>query len=384
MIIIGLMSGTSADGIDAAVVEIGDAIEKRQLDWRLLAHITLPYSVAVRQEIFACMSPQTGSVNRICALNVALGQAFADAAIRAAQVAQLSLKQIDLIGSHGQTLWHIPGQATLQIGCAASIAERTGITTVSNFRARDIAAGGQGAPLVAYVDALLCSHPNKSRALQNIGGIANVTFLQPGSSAHIAFDTGPGNMLIDDAARRITHGEWHFDRDGALAAQGTINTRLLAWLMAHPYLQQHPPKTTGRELFGAQYGEEVWQHAGASGIQEMDVIVTLTAFTATSIAQAYRQFLPTLPDEVVISGGGARNPVLMQALRTNLPECAVRSLDEIGIPAEAKEALAFAILAYLTIQQRPGNLPSATGATHPVVLGDITPGVNFCGLLGTV
>ena len=383
MRIVGLISGTSADGIEAAVVEINGA--PPELKWRLLKHLHIDHSKTLRDEILACFRPETGSVDRLCALNFAIGEAFASAALSAIESAGLKPPQIDLIGSHGQSLWHIPdgpNASTLQLGEPAVIAERTGITTISNFRTRDMAAGGQGAPLVPLLDVLLLSHPTLTRAAQNIGGIGNVTYLPPttlpcdagegrGGGA-FALDTGPGNMLIDYAARRATDGAWTFDRDGTLAAQGRVDDTLLAELMTEPFLAQKPPKTTGPELFGAQYGAPVWDRAKSRGLRNEDIVATMTAFTAHSIARAYRDFLPTWPDEVIVSGGGALNPVLMQMLRDLLAPVRVLSSDDFGLPTEAKEAIAFAVLAYETWYSRPGNVPAATGARHPVILGNIT------------
>jgi anhydro-N-acetylmuramic acid kinase len=445
MIIVGLMSGTSADGTDAAVVELSGA--PPALGWKLLKHVAVPHPADLRAEIFAAFRSETGTVDRLCRLNFALGRAFAAAALSAIAAAGLRPDQVDLIGSHGQTVWHIPAgpdASTLQLGEPAVIAELTEITTVSNFRTRDMAAGGQGAPLVPYLDQLLFTHPTLARAVQNIGGIANVTYLCPGSAsachaervydstpttansqrsisrpatcdmslravpstslrtgsakqsppsreiasaqttglamtviydpAIIAFDTGPGNMLIDDAAGRATGGAWAYDRDGALAAQGRVDEALLAEWLAEPYFKLPPPKTTGRELFGTQFGAAAWERARAAGLTETDIVATLTAFTARSIVQAYRDFLPRPPDEVIVSGGGAANPTLMALLRAELPAARVVTSDEMGLPGDAKEAVAFAVLAYETWHGRPGNLPAATGARRAVVLGSITPG----------
>ncbi len=388
MWVIGLMSGTSADGVDAALCEFKGA-PGAGFEWRLHKHITVPYENALRNEVLACVQTDGGTVARLCALNVLLGEAFAAAATQVAHEANMPLEQIAWIGSHGQTMWHIPQRATLQLGEPAVIAERTGANVVSNFRARDIAAGGHGAPLVAFVDALLLTHPTKTRAAQNIGGIANVTYLPraeeirdwrleiEASQSPFAFDTGPGNMLMDDAVRRMTQGAQQYDADGAIAAQGQVSSELFEELMEHPFLHKAPPKTTGREVFGAQFGEQVWRTAQQRGLRPEDVVATLTMFTACSIAQAYRTFLPAMPDEVIVSGGGAHNPTLLRLMREQLgPNARVLLSDEVGIPSAAKEALAFALLAYETAHGRPSNLPAATGAKRAVVLGDVTPGAN--------
>ena len=388
MIVVGLMSGTSADGIDVAVVRLEGA--PPFLNWKVLAHAHRAFTPELRAEIFACFRPETGSVDRLCRLNFTLGRAFGNAVLDAVNNAGLSITEINLIGSHGQTLWHEPPEedgrgSTLQLGEPAIIAEVTGVPVVSNFRTRDMAVGGQGAPLVSLADWLLLSHPTKIRAAQNIGGIANVTFLpssekqssQPdafGNSAHgvVAFDTGPGNMLIDEAARIATDGAWNYDHDGALAAQGNIDESLLAKWMTEPFFHQRPPRTTGRELFGTQRAAEYWSQASQRGLSPGDIVATLTALTAASIEHAYRTFLPAFPDEVIVSGGGASNPTLMATLAERLSPARVHTSEEYGLGIEAKEAVAFAVLAYETWHRRPGNVPSATGASHAVVLGSIT------------
>jgi anhydro-N-acetylmuramic acid kinase len=380
--VLGLMSGTSADGVDAAIVEIYGA--PPSLSVRLLSFTSVPFDAEQRAYIFALFDPATATADRICQANFGIGEWFAAAALQAIHQAGLAPTDVDLIGSHGQTVYHAVGddsplKSTLQIGEAAVIAARTGITTVADFRVADVAAGGQGAPLVSYVDWLLLRHPTRVRAVQNLGGIANVTYLPQNDdpSAVLAFDTGPANMLIDDAASRVTAGALAFDRDGLLAARGCVDEGLLAELMAHPYLAQPPPKTTGREQFGTAFGAGVWAQAAARGLGGEDVVATLTAFTAASIADAYRRFLPRMPDEVILGGGGASNPTLLAMLGNYLAPAAITTHEAAGLSSDAKEAVAFAVLAYETIHGRPGNLPRCTGAARRVVLGKITPGSNF-------
>lgn len=390
MIVIGLISGTSADGIDAAAVELRGA--PPVLEWKLIKHITVPHSTELRENIFAAFRPETSSVDLLCRLNADLGEAFARAALAVIDAANLKPNDVALIGSHGQTVWHAPPTqdrpgATLQIGEPAVIAERTGITTVSNFRARDVAAGGHGAPLVSFLDWLCFRHATRMRAIQNIGGIGNVTFLRPlaqsGSGARgegeaaIAFDTGPGNMLIDYCAARASEGALAFDRDGTLAARGRVNPSWVAELMTHAYFRLPPPKTTGRELFGNQLGAELWQRGKALGMNDADLVATVTAFTAESIAHAYRNFSPAPIDEIFLAGGGAKNPTLVEMIRARVAPTQVYQHADLGLAPDAKEAVAFAVLAYETLHGRPGSLPSCTGARHPVIMGDLTPGRNF-------
>lgn len=379
MIVIGLMSGTSVDGIDAAVVRLDG--RPPSLEWEVLGHSHLSFAPGMRTEIFSCFRPETSSVNSLCRLNFALGQAFGAAALDAARDAGLSMAEVDLIGSHGQTLWHEPPVdgmgSTLQLGEPGVIAEMTRVPVVSNFRTRDMAAGGQGAPLVPLADWLLLSHPTEIRAAQNIGGIANVTFLPP-VGAHsdsndgvIAFDTGPGNLLIDEAARLATDGAWNYDRDGMLAAQGHVDESLLSDWLAEPFFQQQPPRTTGRELFGTPRAAEYWSQASQRGLTPNDIVATLTALTVHSIEHAYRAFLPAYPDEIIVSGGGARNHTLKTMLTERLSPARVTTSEDYGLSNEAKEAVAFAVLAYETWHKRPGNIPAATGASRAVVLGSI-------------
>jgi anhydro-N-acetylmuramic acid kinase len=303
----------------------------------------------------------------------------------------LSPYDVALIGSHGQTIYHALDasssvRSTLQIGEAAVIRARTGVTTVADFRVADVAVGGQGAPLVSYVDWLLLRHPALTRTVQNIGGIANVTYLPPDDdpAGVLAFDTGPGNMLIDDAARRATAGARTFDRDGKLAAQGQVDETLLGELLAHGHLAQPPPKTTGREQFGTSFGAEVWVRAEARGLEGRDILATVTAFTAASIEDAYHRFLPQMPDEVILGGGGASNLTLVAMLRQRLSPARVIAHEAVGLTSDAKEAVAFAVLAYEAIHNRPGNLPSCTGAKSQAVLGKITPGANYGRLMSGV
>ena len=387
MRVIGLMSGTSADGVDAALVEVTWA------DGRLranpLATTCTPFTDDLRFEILAACDPSTGTVDRICRLNARLGEVFARAAALVSDVAGVSLADIELIGSHGQTIYHAvgPGEShpsTLQIGEPSVIAERTGCTVVANFRARDIAAGGQGAPLVSYVDYLLFSDPERTRALQNIGGIANVTLLPAGGLATdiVAFDTGPGNMVVDALMEELR--QLPFDRDGLVAAAGTVNEEVLAKLLGDTFFEIAPPKTTGRELFGRAYAARLTTFGRERGMQPADLVATALALTARSIAVAYQRYLPRI-DEVIVSGGGASNPVLLAWLESSLGDlgiaAVVRRSDEIGMSSEAKEAIAFAVLAYETIHGRPSTLPRSTGADHPSVLGVIAPGRNFRSLL---
>ncbi len=387
MRIIGMISGTSADGIDTVLCEVSG--EPPKLTANIVRAFTLPYPFYLRDRVLNAIVPGRASVDEICRLNADIGEAFADAAQNLIAAMGLTPDQIDLIGSHGQTVWHEVREdgsvyATLQLGEASIIAERTGITTISNFRARDIAAGGQGAPMAAYADWLLLRHPTEWRAMQNIGGIGNVTFLPPlsdNASAPLAFDTGPGNALIDSAMTLLTDGKYSFDRDGLLARNGKVQQDALREMLANPYFARVPPKTTGRELFSPALAGHFVEEGHKRGMTAPDIIATITALTAASIADQYRRFAPAPMGEVIVAGGGAHNPTLLEMLRAELAPTPVRTSDEIGIDGDYKEGLVFALLAYETWHNRTGNLPALTGAKSPVVLGQITPGDHYMDLV---
>jgi anhydro-N-acetylmuramic acid kinase len=378
MRVVGLMSGTSADGVDAAVVEIN-----RGKVW-LLAFDTFAYPAALRRQILGLCRPESARLDDICHYNFVLGEVFADAVFKLCSKSGISLGSIDLIGSHGQTIYHQPSgrrysgraiRSTLQIGEPSVIAQRTGIITVADFRPRDMAASGEGAPLVPYADYILYKHKRLTRAVQNIGGIANVTFLPAGCTQDeiIAFDTGPGNMVIDGIVHLISGGRKRCDTGGKTAARGTVDKRLLDELLRHPFFRRRPPKSTGREQFGAAFAERIYRRAGRKGLADSDIVATVTALTARSIAQAYRRFLPVMPNELILCGGGSHNRTLVEMLHTEMPDVKMLSTDDFGISVNAKEAVSFAILAWATIKGMTNNVPAATGAKKPVVLGKIVP-----------
>jgi len=378
MLVVGLMSGTSVDGVDAAVVEIGRG------KVRLLAFDMFAYPASLRRQILDLCRPDSAKLDDICHYNFVLGEVFADAVIKLCSKSGISLSSIDLIGSHGQTIYHQPSgkrysgktiRSTLQIGEPSVIAQRTGVTTVADFRPRDMAVGGQGAPLVPYADYVLFKHKRLTRAVQNIGGIANVAFLPAGCAQNdiIAFDTGPGNMVIDSIVRLITCGRKRCDTGGKMAAQGTVDKRLLGEMFRHPFFRQRPPKSTGREEFGADFAERIHHRAGKKGLADADIVATVTALTVRSIAQAYHRFLPTMPDELILCGGGFHNRTLVEMLHVELPDVKMLSTEDFGISVDAREAVSFAILAWATIKGMTNNVPAATGAERPVILGKIVP-----------
>lgn len=381
---VGLMSGTSADGIDAALVEVYEANADPKLT--LLAFETFSYPPGLRERILRVAS-NAGTVEEVCHLNFYLGELFAKAALSISNKAGVEIEEVSLIGSHGQTICHLPKpvregefevRSTLQIGEPSIIAERTGILTVADFRPRDIGCGGEGAPLTPYLHFILFRDATKSRVVLNIGGMSNLTYLPVNASLDqvLAFDSGPGNVLIDGLVSRLTGGRLGYDVGGLLALKGRVSSSLLEWLMAHPFLGKAPPKSTGRGEFGAMLIEEVIGRGMALGLSKEDLIATATAFTAASIADQTRRFI--LPhgqvEELVVTGGGAENQALLKGLQEALLFLRLKSASELGFPGRAVEAAAFAFLAYLTTTGRPGNLPSATGAKKAAILGKLIPG----------
>ncbi|WP_310413757.1 anhydro-N-acetylmuramic acid kinase [Chamaesiphon sp. OTE_8_metabat_110] len=377
MKVIGLMSGTSVDGIDAALVEIaGTTLDLRV---ELLAGATYPYPDAIRSQILAVCSGERLSLLELAALDDAIADCFA----QAVQAIQVDRPLAVLVGSHGQTLYHRPTTDramgySLQLGRGALIAAMTQIETIDNFRAADIAAGGQGAPLVPKPDAYLLGHPIEHRCIQNIGGIGNVTYLPPHNQPDwerqvCGWDTGPGNSLLDLAVTQLSQGKLTFDRDGAWAATGRSCKSLVQKWLEEDYFRAVPPKSTGRELFGAEYLQACLLDASAADLSAADLLATLTDFTASSIADSYRRFLPRLPDRVLLCGGGSRNLYLRQRLEHHLPHIAIETTDTAGLDGDYKEAIAFAVLAYWRKCGIPGNFPLATGAKQAVLLGDVHP-----------
>lgn len=393
-LVIGLMSGTSADGVDAVLVRIsGHGLDTKA---EQIAFVSPPYSDEVRNRILQVAEGSFGGAREICLLNFLLGELFADACILLCEKAGIKTEDVDLIGTHGQTIYHIPvpeaylGRdltATLQIGEPSILCERIGAVTVSDFRVRDVAAGGLGAPLVPYTEFLLYSDPLHNVALQNIGGIGNITVLPAAGRARseknasrlagalealTAFDTGPGNMVMDEIVSRMTGGRLRCDKDGEAAARGKVNVPLLEWMMQDGYLHQKPPKTTGRERYGRRYVDELMKKGACLRVSEEDLLTTATMFTAASIAYSIREYCEVNPERLIVGGGGSYNPTLMRMLRECLPEMKVLTNEDLGMDGAAKEAVAFAVLANETIYSQCNNATAATGARHPVVMGKIS------------
>jgi anhydro-N-acetylmuramic acid kinase len=383
MLVLGMMSGTSADGIDVALARISGA--PPTLNAKLLGHTSVKFPPALRKEILRVAEQHPIAAGALSQLNFRLGEAFADAAIAACGKLRVSQKKIALIGSHGQTIFHQgkptdylgrPTASTLQVGEPALIAARTGITVVGDFRPADIAVGGQGAPLVPYVDQLLYRHARLGRVSLNLGGIANITVLPRAAKPRqiFAFDTGPANMLIDALVSHFTHGRRRYDKNAVLATQGRSLPALLDDLLRDPYLRLAPPKSTGREYYGHAYLKNCLALGRRHRAKPNDLIRAATIFTALSVVDALNRFvLPkTRIHQLLVSGGGAYNPLILAQLSAALPGIEVLPSSRLGIPEDAKEAYAFALLAYETVHQRPSNLPSATGARGPAILGKIS------------
>ena len=370
-VVVGLMSGTSLDGISAAVARFRDADDGR-IDVDLLAYHSRPYTPAERTRLSAALGG--GTPAEYCRLNFDLGGWLADAAIQVMAEAGVARADIAAIASHGQTIWHEPGHSTWQWGEAAVIAERTGIDVISDFRVRDVAAGGQGAPLVPIADSMLFSSESDWRGLQNLGGIGNITVVPPRGQIEgvRAFDTGPGVAVIDGVARAL-RPEMPYDVDGKLARAGQPNLQVVKELLAHPYFSMDPPKSTGRELFNSDYVQKLISTSRSLGASDEDIVATAVQLTADSIGDAYRRFIPEPIREVLVSGGGAKNPALFAAIEKSAAPVKVRHFDDVFFDGEAKEAVAFALLGYLHVTKRPGNVPSATGARGSRILGKRTP-----------
>ncbi|MBQ6733792.1 MAG: anhydro-N-acetylmuramic acid kinase [Lachnospiraceae bacterium] len=379
-LVAGLMSGTSVDGIDAVLCRVsghGFATRVEQISF-----VSLPFSAQVRKEILRMAGGEAVTAPDICRINALLGVLYTEAVDALVKKAGIGRDEIDLIGSHGQTFWHIPEaepycgrnvRGTLQLGDVSLLAETFSCLTVSDFRVRDMAAGGQGAPLVPYSEYLLYRSETENIALQNIGGIGNITCLKRGCLPEevYAFDTGPGNMVIDAATERLTQGAAHYDDGGARAAKGHADASLLSMLMEDPYLKKRPPKSTGREYYGSEYMDRIFSVAAERNIAPDDLIATATRFTAETIAFSVKEYCTPVPDRVIIGGGGSRNLTLLHMIRDALPACEVLTNEEIGFDSDAKEAVAFAIMANEALFAGANNLMSVTGASHPVVMGKI-------------
>ncbi len=378
--VIGLISGTSVDGIDAALAEITGT--ELDLKVELLAASTFSYPAQLRSRILDVCAGAAVTMAELAELDDAIAEEFA----RAALTINSGYSQAELIGSHGQTVYHRPPGETasrparlgysLQLGRGAAIAELTGIPTVSNFRAADIALGGQGAPLVPKVDVCLLSDPKECRCVQNIGGIGNVTFIPAANTLNWergvrGWDTGPGNVLLDIAVQHLTGGAQTYDKDGAVAATGSPCIPLVEQWLEHPFFQQSPPKSTGRELFGVEYFHRCLAEAEGYSLSPADLLASLAELTAATIARELRIFLPVRPDRVLLCGGGSRNLYLKSRLQAMIEPVPVQTTDDLGLSADFKEAIAFAVLAYWRQLGIPGNLPLVTGARQAALLGDI-------------
>lgn len=367
--IISMMSGTSIDSIDACLLKIYD-----DLTFEIIDNYSLDYPTEIREKLFN-LANNNGNVQDVCYMNFIVGELFAKAANELIAKAQIEKENIDFISSHGQTIFHIPSnvelgristKSTLQIGDISVIAYKTGITTVGDFRTKDMAANGQGAPLVPFADKILFG-TEKNRLIQNIGGISNVTVLSKECDI-FAFDNGVGNMLIDYFTNKLYNQP--YDKNGEIALTGKIDDNWLNQLLKEPYYSKLPPKTTGRELFNNKYAEEIYKTAPN---KKEDIIATITALTAKLITDSYKNFIlpKTSIDEVILGGGGAYNKTLIKYMKEYMPELTIKTHEDFGIPNKLKEAIAFAYLGYYTLNKKPNNVPSCTGADIPVIMGKI-------------
>ncbi len=380
-VVIGLMSGTCTDGVDAALVKIkGYGIDTKVT---LLNFLTIPYEEELRNLLLRIASGSYGGSYEISKANILLGHLFAEACAEVCKKGDIPIEKVDYIGSHGHTIYHQPQEeiyfghrihSTFQIGEAAIISERIKCPVISDFRVRDMAAGGLGAPLVPYTEYLLYSESGKNIALQNIGGIGNITYLPANGDRDkiLAFDTGPGNMIMDALTAIYTSNRKTYDEGGKIAAKGKVQPELLAWLLQDKYIHNAPPKTTGREHYGEGFVSEILQQIAIRNISLEDCIATTTMFTAKSIESSVINHLPEMPECLIIGGGGSQNRTLLQFIKSCLSQCKVMTNEELGMNSNAKEAIAFAILANETIYGISNNIPSATGAQHKVVMGKLT------------
>lgn len=377
-LVVGLMSGTSVDCIDAALVSVSGSGPSTR--FRQLAFVSHPYPNGFRHYVLRNSLPESGSVDTLSTLNILIAHFFADAVRAVVRKARVPLSSIDLIGSHGQTVHHIPHarrvfgrsiRSTLQIGDPSTIAKLTGIVTVGDFRTGDMALGGEGAPLVPYFDFIAFRSTRKNRALLNIGGIANITLLPRNCTVRdvLAFDTGPGNMIVDALVKKFYGRE--FDENGAVAKRGKILSGLLDFMIRHPYFKRPPPKSTGREMFGKMFVDQILRRSREA--RREDIIATSTEFTPLTVYQQYASFLRTkcILNELIISGGGVHNEYIMEALRRYFAPAVIKTSDDLGVPSDSKEAVCFAILANETIAGNPSNVPSVTGAKSGTILGKI-------------
>jgi len=381
-VVLGLMSGTSMDGIDAALVHIkGHGLETKV---ELIDFAVYPYSNRLRYELEEIANAQVGKISD---LNFKVGEAFSDAAISIIERAGFVPDQVDLVGTHGQTVFHNPPSnqsefsSTLQIGEPDIIAERTGITTVSDFRPRDMSSNGEGAPLVPYVDYVLFKNPDKTRIAQNIGGISNCTIVTPDLADVMAFDSGPGNILLDEVMRIHSAGKKNYDMNGEIANKGDVDYKVLYNLLNNEYFKEVPPKTTGREMFGKNESEKLYKLVENNSLELSNLLATLVQFTVDTIYNAYEDYIFSKwkIDEVILSGGGAFNPIMVEKLAQKLKPIELSLSDKYSIPADSKEALSFAVMAHETIVGNSTNLPNVTGARFASPLGKISIGKNNLG-----